>query len=379
MQSRDSHPRSVLLVLHEETLGGATRAVLRAIEPLVADGLELHIWCSRPSTLYDELAARGFDVAGAPRLLRYSWSTLRHPPGVLRRTVSVPGSLRAFRRHLRSLRPDLVHANATLSLPEAAAARAAGFPVLFHSHEAEWPGAKGALLRRSVWRVAHEVAAVSRANAAPLAHRGREPLLLPEPGPEPRPPVSRLKAPDAPVVVASVGAISRRKGTDVFVDAAERLQRLDEPLQLELAGAVEDAPSASWAREQLDRARRAGISYREHVDVERELQGWDIVVMPSRQDPFPLVVLEAMAAARPVIGSRRDGIEEQLGGGAGVLVPAEDGDALAAAIAQLAADPARRAELGAAGHKRVMGMYTPEHAARRLRDAYARTLARAAG
>ncbi len=377
MQSRDLHPRSVLLVLHEETLGGATRAVLRSVEPLVAEGLQLHVWCSRPSPLYDELSAHGFDVAGAPRLLRYSWSTLRHPPGVLRRAGSVPGSLAAFGRHLRALGPDLVHANATLSLPEAAVARARGFPVLFHSHEAAWGGAKGVLLRRFVWRVAHEVAAVSRANAAPLARPGREPILLPEPAPAPRPPVCRLKAAGAPVVVASVGAISHRKGTDLFVDAAERLRSQDVSLAFELAGAVEDAPSATWARAQLDRAQHAGVHYREHVDVLRELEGWDIVVLPSRQDPFPLVVLEAMAAARPVIGSRRDGIEEQLDGETGVLVTPEDPDALAAAIAALAADPERRAELGAAAHARVMSMYTPEHAARRLRAAYSRTLERA--
>src|SRR4051794_34739057 len=115
-------PLRVLLVLHEEQLGGASIAALRTLAPLVEEGLDLHVWCARPSPLHDYLEAAGYQVAGTPRPWRYSLARLREPPGIARRLGHVPSSLRAFNRHLRALAPDLVHANATLSLPEAVVA-----------------------------------------------------------------------------------------------------------------------------------------------------------------------------------------------------------------------------------------------------------------
>ena len=360
-------PQRVLLVLHEERLGGASRGALLALAPLVAEGrVDLQIWCARPSDLAAELEAAGHSVAGAPRPFRYSVARLREPPGLARRVAATPSYLGALVRHARALRPDVVHVNAAQSLPEAIALRAAGFPILFHVHEALWPGPKAVVLRNAAWAVAHEVAAVSEANARPLARGGRVPRVLPEPVRLVEAPVSRVHA---PVRVAAVGALSERKGSDVFVAAAELVARGDVPVELHLVGGFEDAPGRAWADALVRRAEAAGVSFRERVDVRAELAGWDIVVMPSRDDPFPLVVLEAMAAARAVVGTRVGGIEEQLADGAGVLVPSDDPAALAEAIVALARDPVRRAQLGAAGYARV-AEYSAERAAERLADAY---------
>lgn len=369
-------PKRVLLVLHEEQLGGASRAALRALEPLVDAGLDLHVWCARPSPLFDELAERGMQVAGAPRPLRYSLGRLREPPGVVRRVAGVPGSLRAFRRHLHDVDPDLVHVNNTLSLPEGAVARRAGYPVLFHFHDGQWPGVKGGVVRRAAWRVGDEVAALTRSNARALEHRGRSPHLLPSPARIPDAPFSTLRPPRSRVVVASVGVLGTRKGTDLFLDAVERLAG-DPALEFHLIGGAEDAPSPEWAAAQVARAARLGVVYRERADVEAELPGWDIVAAPSRAEPFGLVVLEAMGAARAVIGARTGGIEELLGDGAGVLVPPGDAAALAAAIAELARSPERRAELGAAAHPRAL-RYDVRPASERLARLYEETVANCA-
>ena len=74
----------------------------------------------------------------------------------------------------------------------------------------------------------------------------------------------------------------------------------------------------------MERAERSGIHYAGHVDMAAELAKLDVFVLPSRRDPFPLTVLEAMAAGVPVVGTRVDGIAEQLAGGAGILVDSED-------------------------------------------------------
>lgn len=76
----------------------------------------------------------------------------------------------------------------------------------------------------------------------------------------------------------------------------------------------------------------------------------DLVVLPSLREGFPMAVLEAMAAGKPVVASAIDGIKESVADGAsGLLVPPGDGAALAAAIKRLAGDRALAASLGAAG------------------------------
>jgi glycosyltransferase involved in cell wall biosynthesis len=367
----------VLLVLHEEQLGGASRAALRALEPLVDAGLDLHVWCARPSELFDELNARGMQVAGAPRPLRYSLRTLREPPGVVRRIAGVPGSLRAFGRHLRQVDPDLVHVNSTLSLPEGAVAKRAGYPVFFHFHDGRWPGVKGELVRRAAWKIGDEVAALSRSNAEALDHRGRSPRLLPSPAAIPEAPFSKRREPGSPIVVASVGVLGTRKGTDVYLDAVERLAGTEPPLEFHLIGGAEDAPSPEWAAAAVDRARALGVHYRERADVRAELPGWDIVAAPSREEPFGLVVLEAMGAARAIVGAETGGIAELLADGAGVLIPPGDSDALATAINQLATNAPQRAALGAAAYPRSLG-YDVERGAERLSAAYTDTVANCA-
>jgi trehalose synthase len=86
----------------------------------------------------------------------------------------------------------------------------------------------------------------------------------------------------------------------------------------------------------------------------------DIVVQKSLAEGFGLTVAEAMWKSRPVVGSAVGGIAEQLGGGAGILVPPNDLDGFTGALAQLVAAPARRAALGAAAHARVRSRFLPD-------------------
>lgn len=84
----------------------------------------------------------------------------------------------------------------------------------------------------------------------------------------------------------------------------------------------------------------------------REMPAWlraaDLYVHATRADNHPLAVLEALACGVPVVAGRVGGIPEQLTEATGVLVAPEDPKALAAAIVDLAGDPARRARMGEA-------------------------------
>jgi len=88
----------------------------------------------------------------------------------------------------------------------------------------------------------------------------------------------------------------------------------------------------------------------------------NICVVPSVwQEAFPLGVLEAMAAGKPVIGTSVGGIPEMIDDGVtGLLVPPADEHALAEALGCLLTDPALSARLGYAGRQRVADRFTQE-------------------
>lgn len=368
----------VAVLFHERHLGGATRSVERIVPLLEEFGWEFSFWVPRPSALYDELAGRGWDVDGAPRTFEYSLRALRLPPGIGRRVTSAPAYVRRLRSFLSERRPALVHANSILTLAEALIARRAGLPTALHVHEMLPLDLRGRALRRAAWRRLDQVVAVSQACAARLAWEGNWPRIVHEATPIPAEPVA-IRSEPRPFTVGTVAVVSTRKGSDVFVDAASRLLRQGEGgYRFEMVGDAHELIERSWALDLLREARSAGIEHIPSTDVLARLRGWDAFVLPSRSDPFPISMLEAMASGLPVVGTRRDGIAEQIAAGTGLLVEAEDAGALADAITWCAEQPAvTRARLGSAARRRVSEGLTLEHQAAGIHEAYEATLASA--
>jgi glycosyltransferase involved in cell wall biosynthesis len=81
----------------------------------------------------------------------------------------------------------------------------------------------------------------------------------------------------------------------------------------------------------------------------------DVVIQPSLADSMPLTVMEAMAIGVPVLATEVGDVPSMLEGRAGIVVPPGDQAALEAALTELLSDPARRAELGAAGEEIAAG------------------------
>lgn len=371
---RSDPERLVMVAFHEPEAGGATRSVLRVVPLLEGRGWRFCFWAPGPGGLQEELRARGYDVAGLPRELRYSLGALRHPPGPARRLASVPGYLRAFREWVRSQRPALVHANTRLTIPEAFISRRAGSATVLHVHEMLLPGPRSTTAARLVKRSADAVVAVSEATAAKLRGQGLEALVVPNGVTLPNPIAHNGQ--EGALVVGTLATVSRRKGTDVFVDAARELGTADGELEFRIVGPLATGPEEQWAEQLVADARRAGVEHRVVDDPVAELAEWDIFVLPSREDPFPLAVLEGMAAGLPVIASRVDGIAEQLTDDTGILVTAGEPGELITALRGLASSPERRAALGVAARARVEERFTLEAQAAGLETAYRVALAR---
>jgi glycosyltransferase involved in cell wall biosynthesis len=102
----------------------------------------------------------------------------------------------------------------------------------------------------------------------------------------------------------------------------------------------------------------------------------DIFVLPTRHEPFGIVVLEAWAAQAPVIATRVGGIPGFAEDGKDVLFfPPDDEEALVQRLEALALDPARRRALGAAGHEKARRDYDWAVIARRTEALYREVIA----
>jgi glycosyltransferase involved in cell wall biosynthesis len=101
----------------------------------------------------------------------------------------------------------------------------------------------------------------------------------------------------------------------------------------------------------------------------------DICVFPSVWENFPYVCLEAMAAARGIIGSSAGGMAEIIEPGrTGLLVPPRDHKAIGNAILELLRDPQRRIAIGGGAREHVLRAYAPDAIARRQEESYVRAI-----
>ncbi len=180
--------------------------------------------------------------------------------------------------------------------------------------------------------------------------------------------------PPGPVRLLCIGRLAEQKGQLVLIEALARARAARPELTLTLAG---DGPMRG-ALEAAIAARGLGAAvaitgWVDEARVRAELAAHHALVLPSFAEGLPVVLMEAMAAARPVIATWVAGIPELVRPGSdGWLVPAGDAAALAAAMLELAAaPPARLAAMGAAARARALARHDIDAAAERLAALFA--------
>lgn len=165
-----------------------------------------------------------------------------------------------------------------------------------------------------------------------------------------------LKAKD--FVVTSVGRLVDWKGRDLLIEAAARSITSRPDLKVIIAG---DGPLFDELSKSIqDRRLEANIWLLGRVADTRPLLALsDMFCLPSRNEPFGLVLLEAMAAGLPVVAFDSGGVPEIIEDGvSGILVPTGDVAGLSRAIEGLADDDEKRRRLAAAGSLRVEERFT---------------------
>ncbi len=180
-------------------------------------------------------------------------------------------------------------------------------------------------------------------------------------------------------VVGSIGLLHPIKGQDIFLNAAKQVLSLFPETKFLIVG-DDDTPRKEYRIKLEDLSKELGITDKVifcgwRKNIPEVLAAMDIFILPSRIDHFPLVVLEAMAAAKPVIATRVGGVPELIENGVnGILVDVNDPGKLSAAISEFLQDKAKARKLADSGHKRVEDYFTVKANTSRVEEVYAELL-----
>lgn len=196
--------------------------------------------------------------------------------------------------------------------------------------------------------------------------------------------LSAWSAPPSPIknrdhiVITTAGHIRRVKGHDIFIKAAAIVVRQFPQALFSIAGDVLEPDYFAELKTLV-----SDLELTEHFhfaggvsNLREHLAAADIFVLPSRSEGFSNAIVEAMAAALPVVATDVGGNAEAVRDGiTGFIVPPEDPEVLAAAIARLLTDPAKASQMGSAGKALAAKEFTLDVMMNRTTETYGRLLA----
>lgn len=283
-------------------------------------------------------------------------------------------------RAIRSLRPEIFHASlrhpwscqyglfAALTIRETRTVAVQQLPLPSRDWKQRW------LMRRIFLRLDAHVAAGGEGSARlieALANlRAGSVVGIPN-GMDDVEFEMHARVSDGPVIGA-LGRLHEQKAFDVLVRALPMLPGVTAVL-------VGDGPE----RLRLERlAADLGVADRLVItgwrtDARRYLGSFDVFVLPSRYESFPLSILEAMLASLPVVATNVGSVADAVHHGeTGLLVPLEDPDAVADAVSAILGDEASRVRMGKAGRELALGKFSIQATARSFESLYDELLTR---
>jgi glycosyltransferase involved in cell wall biosynthesis len=376
---RPFSPRRILFLDHTAMMGGGEIALLNLLTHLDRKRFEPVALLFSDGPLVGRLREAGIECHVLP-LDRNVISAKKDALGAgslfqLGAVAAAGGFLLQLVSKIRSLRVELVHTNSLKSdLIGGIAARLAGLPLVWHVRDRisdDYLPGPVARIFRFLCRVIPSVV-VTNSNATlqtiSPASRPRNVFTVHDgtivPG-SVTPPVS-------PPRIGLVGRIAPWKGQDVFIRAAAQVARSFPEARFFIIGAAL-FNETEYDRKVRDLVELLAIGDRVtftgfRSDVAKLIGDLTVLVHASTMaEPFGQVVIEGMAAAKPVVATRGGGVTEIVEEGrSGLLVPMSDVNAMAEAICRLLADPRQALEMGLRGRQRVIDHFTIQRTARRM-------------
>ncbi len=378
---------------HTGVVSGAERVLLNVLEDLPGQGIA-PVVLSPPGPLQRDAAQMGVATEVCqPLEARFTWKPWR----MLRYARSFLRAVRELRQTLVGLRPDVVHANSVRAgLVATAATAGLSIPIVWHVHDTlpRHPfspviRAIAALSRRTrliavsratgrtfageLWRrrlqvkieVLHNAAVAAGEPASEAATRALR---------------SELGVGDR-FTVGCIGQICVRKNQVEMVHIFREVLRYEPEAMLVIAGSALFPGNEPYERKLKETVRELGLDRNvlllgHRGDVPKLLQAVDLLVLPSRNEPFGMILLEAMRLGTPMVAYAVDGVPELVSDGlTGWLVPPRESLQMARKIVWAARNPAQRARLVAAARLKLADTHTQAQYAARfaamLRDGVA--------
>jgi glycosyltransferase involved in cell wall biosynthesis len=371
-------PRLKIGILNDSArIGGAERGLIQLAQNLDSKQFEVIVVCPGDGPLIDKLRKAAISVIS----MDLSYFSIKRPSSYLKYLRS----LVSLYYLIKELRLDILHCNscraAHWGIP---LSRVLSIQTICHVRDNQYTKATRFLLRHAPENVT--VVAVSKATKRAVHAVGvpeskitviyngedsgpyfRETItdLLNEEFPESK---KRLK----------VGIIGRIVPWKRHIDLIEAAGLLREKVDLHvfIVGELWDGENTALSKLLHDRidSLRLGerVTFLGFRDDTREiLAGLDIIVVPSEEEPFGRVVIEAMAMGKPVIGAVSGAIPEIIRDGIdGLLVPVKNPDCIAKAIQELAYDKDHRDNLGNNGRRRMVSVFSVESYVRAIETLY---------
>jgi glycosyltransferase involved in cell wall biosynthesis len=366
VETRGAGP-SIIAVHPHADLYGSDRMFLESVAAMGPDVLAV---VSKHGPLVEALERRGVDyrIRDFPVLRRIE---LRNPGAALLFLFRFVRAVLTLTSWLRVQAAPILYVS-TIAAPEwLLAGRLSGARVVCHVHESEpqWPRLASTLLL-SPLLAAHRVIANSQDCLAwiqaSLGERGARRTRVIHNGVR-EPSGAVAPATDRGLGVRSlvvVGRLSARKGQDTAISATALVRRAGFDVTLTLVGdgypGYEDYVDGLRAL-----AQHEGIAevtrFVGFQDPTPFVAGADVVLVPSRVEPFGLVAVEALFLGRPVIATRVGGLPEIIQDGeSGLLVEPDDPQALANAIVYLLSNPDLATVFGKAGRDDARARFSVE-------------------
>ena len=382
----------ILFYNHTSQVSGAERVLLLLLARLRRDRFEPVLLCPAEGKLQSNARSIGVHCESVDQLeARFTW----RPARLLRYLASFVSVVRRVRARVNESRPELIHANSIRAgLVVSTATIGLGIPIIWHIHDLLPAHPLSTLVRLFVLlRPPVRIVAVSRASGNSLrgtllrwfpvrvevttihnaVHKHEDSEELRADLEAPRAPQTRtlalrkeLRVRAADPLIGVVGSLIPGKGQLELITAfAVVLKRIPNAVLLIIGSAIFNR--GDGYRERLTaEARALGIVDRvkfmeQRDDVPAIMRSLDLLVLNSKSEACPLVVLEGLACGVPVLSTAVGGVPELITHGEnGWLIPAGDGQKLASAIVSLTQLPHLRARLSENGRRHVEANFTVE-------------------
>lgn len=370
---------SILMLHGSSDLYGASKIFLQSAAALQAAGHRVTVVLSEEGPLVQNLRQKGLEVhIHRLGILRRKYFNL---PGLANR-VSALQKARTFLEKLgREKQVTHLYSNTSAVLVGALVAKRIGAKHIWHLHEIlVQPAWFAKMMGKIVGRSADTVLAVSQAvkdhwqpfmdpSKIHLLYNGIDYEAYLEKHPDV---LLDLKIPTESLRIGMIGRINTWKGQGYFLEIAAKLLKQNPKLHFIIAGDAFPGME-NLVEEMLQKIGNLGLEKNVSYlgfrnDIAALMQSLDLFVLPSiLPDPFPTVILEAMASGKPVAATAHGGACEMLlHGETGILIPWDNAEKAAALIQSMLQNPERLPLMGEKGRERVLEKFSTEAFERRF-------------